>query len=230
MSGLLIWLTSLIVAADELRELHQLLSPDEQQRAERFVFPEHRANFIVARARLRQILAKYQSVAAADLCFEYNAYGKPSLLSVDNQAPLHFNVSHSHQLAIYAFHEHSPVGVDIEWMKPNVEFVALASRFFSVREAAIIQSLSEPLQLAAFYRCWTRKEALLKALGEGLSFPLNQCEVTCGADEPARIVKLAGHEAIHPDWTLMAIPEVPTGYMAAVVTQSKVQSIELQWW
>jgi 4'-phosphopantetheinyl transferase len=224
-----IWLSSLLVSPEQHRALKTLLDEKELARADAFMFPEHQRRFAVARAHLRQILASRLNMSAQDIHFNYNQYGKPSLQWSESSLPLHFNLSHSGELAIYAINPRVEVGIDIELQKPDMEFDGLAQRFFSIREAEIIHSLTDFEKQAAFYRCWTRKEALLKALGQGLSYPLNQCEVTCNAHEKPKILQLIGYEQTSSAWTLAAI-DVPQDYMAAVVVQEANAEFKLAWW
>jgi 4'-phosphopantetheinyl transferase len=174
--------------ADEVRSLQASLSADERQRAERFRFPRHRRRFIVARGRLRQQLGARLGVAPEAVELAYGRNGKPQISS------LHFSVSHCDEVALFAFSKGSEIGVDVEAIRPIREADAIAAQFFSPLERLVCE-MDNPL---GFLRCWTRKEALVKALGEGLCMPLEQFDI-----------------AHAPGWRLHSFLPLP-GFIAAV--------------
>lgn len=182
-----LWVWSLDVDAAERGRLFAHLSEDEVARALRFVFDRDRHRYIVARGRMREILAGVLGTTAAALRFSYSSHGKPSLLAAS--APLHFNLSHSQGLAALGVSRTRELGVDVEHERPLKE--EIAKRFFSRREVETLRALPEAEQLSAFYRCWTRKEAVVKAIGEGLSRPLDSFDVTLDADA-ARLLRMDG--------------------------------------
>jgi 4'-phosphopantetheinyl transferase len=184
---LFVW--TLDVDADERARLMRFLSEDETARANRLVFAQDRERFVVARGRMREILARAMGCAPAALEFTYSAHGKPSLGGRARQ----FNLSHSHAIAALAVTQANEIGVDVEHVRPLKEDVA--GRFFSDREKAALRALPESEQLAAFYRCWTRKEAIVKAVGEGLSHTLTSFDVSLKADEPAVVERFEGAAA-----------------------------------
>jgi len=149
---------------DALPGLRPLLSPDELARADRFLRPQDRDRFIAARGALRTILAQYTGVAAAGLRFLYGEHGKPYL----SQGQLHFNLSHSHGLALYAIARFE-VGIDVERIRETTHSMKIAERFFSPAEATELKALAPDLRPAAFSRAWTRKEALVKGIGLGIA-------------------------------------------------------------
>lgn len=163
-----------------LAELSYLLSPDEMARANRFRFSIHRERFIVARGLLRQLLSKYMSIAPEKIVLTYGARGKPYLQL--NLLDLQFNVSHSHDLAVFAFTKKYEVGIDVEKMEKEYND-GIAKRFFSAAEYENLSALPETDRKAAFYEIWTAKEALVKALGEGLYIGLNEFTVTAAAQQ-----------------------------------------------
>jgi 4'-phosphopantetheinyl transferase len=144
-----------------------VLSAAEQRRGQRFLREEHRRQFCMARAYLRIILAKYLSLAPAQIQFREGPHGKLYLL--DHQPPLQFNLSHSGDLALYAVTLADEVGIDVEWMNPEIEISPLMARFYTPAECQSITEMPPEQQKPAFYQVWTRKEAYLKALGLGLS-------------------------------------------------------------
>jgi 4'-phosphopantetheinyl transferase len=185
-----VWRIALDIGDSILTRLRATLSDDERQRAERFHFEIHRRHFIAGRGALRALLARYLARRPEELRFVYSTHGKPSLAEEAESHPLRFNLTHSHQLALLAVTHGREVGVDIEHIRTNLERdgEALAERFFSPREVAVLRSLPLALRREAFFRCWTRKEAYIKAQGKGFALPLDQFDVTLHPDEPAALV------------------------------------------
>ena len=157
--------------------LRALLSPDEQQRAARFVFREDRRRYIVARARLRQLLGERLGAAPRALEFIYSEHGKPAL-APRYEGDLRFNLSHCEDVAVYAFADAAEVGVDVEAVRRLDDADEIAMRVFSPRERVAYLRLPEGERPWGFFRCWTRKEAFVKALGSGLSHPLEDLDVS----------------------------------------------------
>jgi len=197
---------SLAVTPERLAELEQWLSPDEILRRDRFVFLKDQQSYSAGRGILREILAKRLAADPRELEFTYTRYGKPSLRG----ARLEFNVSHSGGVAIYAVSPTRVVGVDIEKIEPRFTEDQIAEKFFSPSELIALRSLPEALQVDAFFRCWTRKEAYVKAHGAGLSIPLDSFDVTLRPDEPAAFLR--GVEG----WSIEGLETLP-GYAAGVV-------------
>ncbi len=155
----------------------QIISDDERARAARFRFETDRKRFIAARAFLRIILGKYLQINPRQICFQYNKYGKPSIGSEPRPA-IKFNLSHSDDLALFAVNETKEIGVDIERIKSSFVDEAMASQCLTGREIEHFQTLSETAREIYFFDCWTRKEAYLKARGNGFSLPPNQIETS----------------------------------------------------
>ena len=170
------------------------LSADETARAERFVYDKHRDAYIAARVGLRTRLAQVVACAPADIAFTYGPQGKPSLPG----GPF-FNLSHAGGIACLAVHEGIDLGVDIEAFRTVDD--GLAERFFSASEVAELQALPGAQQQTGFFRCWTRKEAVIKALGGGLSIPLDAFDVTL-ASASATLTRLEPAYGHAVDWTL----------------------------
>lgn len=170
------WLASLELTATRIESLWQTLSDDERARAGRLRSQTTRRDYIAARGILRAILGRYLREEPRELRFGYTVYGKPFLLGEFSNA-LSFNLSHSHGMALYAVTRGREIGVDLEQIHDNVEHARIADRFFSPREIAWFRSVPPPIQKKAFFTCWTRKEAYLKARGDGLSRPLNSFDV-----------------------------------------------------
>jgi 4'-phosphopantetheinyl transferase len=199
-----------------IERLRQLLSADEQARADRFHFDINRHHFIVARGRLRELLSHYLATSPAQIEFGYTSYGKPQLVSaLPSGGDLQFNLAHSGGLALYAFTLVGEIGVDLEHIRPEFTGDEIARRFFSVAEVACLDQLPAAARHEAFFNCWTRKEAFIKAKGMGLSLALDQFDVTLTPGDPAALLgtKWDQHEAAQ--WSLQAI-EIDEGYAAAV--------------
>lgn len=193
-----------------------VLSRDERQRAERFRFVEHRQRYVVARASLRRLLAERLRVDPRAIELVENSYGKPKLAPVHGSVGLEFNLSHSEALAVYAFTTGSAVGVDVEMIRHVPDADDLAESFFSPRETAALRALPPDQRSLAFLACWTRKEAFIKALGLGLSFPLDAFDVTIEPDAAARITRVDARIGHIENWRMQAFTPYPS-YTAAVV-------------
>lgn len=202
----------------EITRYASTLSLDEMSRANRFVFDIHKNRFIVARGLLRQLLGRYLEITPKEVSFDYNPYGKPNLSkSLYQSSQLEFNLSHSENWAAFAFSLQDPIGIDIEAMKEKLEFDEIATRFFSVSESTKLAQLPIGEKKNAFFNAWTRKEALLKALGQGLSFPLKNCEVTMLDHEEAKIISVAGSPLEASQFSIYSFIPTPN-YKGAIVS------------
>ena len=198
----------------ELRFFESILAEDEINRANRFRFHKDRERFVAGRGLLRMILSSYVGVPANEIIFTYGCYGKPRLHRQDSR-PIEFNLAHSGGTAIYAITRDRPVGVDIEMIKDEFPLESVAEHFFSAVEVAALHSLPQPMQRIAFFKCWTRKEAFIKAVGDGLSCPLSDFDVSLTPGEPARLLSVRwGSDEAH--WSMEDIESV-AGYAAAIV-------------
>ena len=166
-----------------------LLDHDERERASRFHFEKHRRRFVLSRGFLRVLLGRYLEIEPERVRFSYGPYGKPSLAEQHGATGLRFNASHSHELAVYALVQDREIGVDVEYVKEDFATEDIARNFFSTYEVTELTGLPEPERAAAFFRCWTRKEAYIKAIGSGLSHPLDDFDVTLASDAPAALLR-----------------------------------------
>lgn len=207
-----VWSADLTTATESFDYMLSILSEDERGRAQRFRFEIHRKRFIIARYTLREILSLYLQMPPQNIQFTYSEHRKPALL---NHPDLQFNLAHSHDIAVYALTLQHPVGIDIEKIEGDKQ--DLAKRFFSTQEITVLQAKPEPERISSFYRVWARKEALLKAVGTGLSIPLASFSVA--TDDILESVQLEGS-----DWTLLSIPIDP-GYQAALASTQTIHSI-----
>ena len=222
-----LWYVDLAVTASTVARLAACLSGDERERACRFKFDRDARRFMVARSALRRVLGGYLGLAPHGVAFTYGAHGKPALDG--NRAALSFNLSHSGDVAVVAVGWDRAVGVDVEQYRPLPDLAALAARSFAPRERAVLDALPEAERPAAFFRCWTRKEAFIKATGQGLAQPLDAFVVSLGPDEPARFLDIDGDPGALARWTLYDV-QPPPGYAGALVVEGAVRAVYGRAW
>src|SRR6266566_3639927 len=210
--------TCLAAAPQAVRASAALLSDAERHRARRFAFGRDARRFIVARARLRELLAARLGVEADSIEFEYGAHGKPVLSRPFAGSDLHFNVSHCDDVAAYAFSCGHTIGIDLEAVRVISDADDIAARYFSRRENTTYRTLNPRDRPLGFFNCWTRKEAFVKALGDGLSLPLDRFEVSLAPGEPARILRVGHTPGDDCGWRLASFSPAP-GFVAAVVAE-----------
>ena len=211
--------TRLDVAPEAVRAAAALLSQSERQRANRLAIHNGSSRFIVARATLRRLLAARLDVQPEEIELVYGARGKPALGPSFAASGLHFNVSHCDDLAVYAFSWGREIGVDVESVRWFPDADDVAARFFSPRENetyAALDSLARPL---GFFNCWTRKEAFIKALGDGLNHPLDSFDVSLAPNESAKILRVENTPGERCGWRMDSFFPAP-GFVAAVVTEN----------
>ena len=204
------WLKSSSLA----EEFPSILSKDENVRADRFYFQRDRDHFILARGFLRIILSHYVDLLPSQLQFSYGRYGKPFLAPSWNSENLHFNISHSGDLGMFAFARGIEIGVDVEQMRPEPVEDEVAERFFSKTEVTAFRSVPQREREIAFFNCWTRKEAYIKAKGAGLSIKLDEFSVSLIPGEPPVLLQTS----FDPDpsrWKLHSLLPAP-GYVGAL--------------
>jgi 4'-phosphopantetheinyl transferase len=203
-----------------VRRLLKTLAPDERSRAERFYFQVDRDHFIVARGILRAILSRYLETEPEQLRFYYASHGKPELAKEFDRHGVRFNISHSQGLALFAITRDREVGVDLEAIRPGIAGEKIAERFFSPREVRVLRAPPGDLQDEAFFNCWTRKEAYIKAKGEGLSMPLDTFDVSLVPGEPAALLNTKADPQEASRWSLRELFPAP-GFAAAVAVEGK---------
>ena len=214
---------SLDVDADVAAVLDRHLTRDERDRAGRFVVPKDGVDFVVGRGRVREILARYVGGPPGDLRFAYAEHGKPRLV-MDCPAPF-FNLSHSGTMAVLAVSRSVDVGVDIERIRPVER--GLARRFFSAAEVTALEALPADQWLDGFFRCWTRKEAVLKALGVGFSMNLASFDVSIAQNESARVLRISGDGGAPHDWSLCEVRPSPETIVAVAAFARDGREIDL---
>jgi 4'-phosphopantetheinyl transferase len=216
-----VWATALDRGPAAIERLRAALDEAERARAARFHFERDARRFVVARAVLRDVLSAYLGVPPTDVRFVYGARDKPALAPPLAASGLRFNVSHAGEIALYAVGLRRQIGVDVEQVRALDDLAALAERNFSRAERAALFALPPEQRPVAFFACWTRKEAYVKALGDGLAHPLDAFTVAFAPASPARIVDIAGDTRAASQWTLAALDVAP-GHEAAVAIDAPV--------
>jgi 4'-phosphopantetheinyl transferase len=207
-----------------LNQLWASLSSDEHARAFRYQRAKDRNSFTVTRALLRALLGKCLRAAAPGLSFSYTSHGKPS---VNNERGVRFNVAHSEDFMVCALGLDDELGVDIEYIQPMVDLECVAEQCFCVAEYRQLLAVGAEKRAKAFFDCWTRKEAFVKALGEGLSYPLNRFQVTLRPGEQPTFVRIAGCDASTLEWALHDVTPA-ADYAAALAVKNR--NCELRIW
>ena len=206
-----IWRASLTRNQADLDKLFFLLNPEEKERAAKYIVKKAADSFIVSRAILRTLIAKYLQIDSQNISFQQNKYGKLRL----DSSPLQFNISHSHDLALFIFALDVPVGIDVEFIRNDYEFADIANKFFSKTEVAELFSLPVSQQIQAFFNCWSRKEAFIKALGNGLFTALDKFSVEVSARKEGRVrLSDSGGGLDTQSWILEAL-DPADGYVGA---------------
>jgi len=218
-----VWRANLSVDNVYLERLRATLSSDERARSERFHFPKDQQQYVAARGTLRMILARYLDRAPAQFEFCYGPFGKPELASSTENEGLCFNLSHSQGLALYAITRYHEIGVDLEGMRANFAWEDIASRYFAPSEIEALRLVPAASRAVAFLNCWTRKEAFMKARGQGLLLPLNQFEVSVAPGEPARLLRTTGDPQEASQWSLRELEPAPCFVAAIAVRGAKCE-------
>jgi len=223
-----VWRTTLDMAESDLAKLRRILSPGERARVDRFHFEADRRRSVIGRGYLRLLLGEILGSPANELKLEYDEFGKPSL-TAGQGLPLQFNVSHSGDVILIAITVGRAVGIDVERIRTDLDLDGIAARFFSANENKVLASLAGPARYQAFFACWTRKEAYLKARGIGLSLPLDQFDVSFLPNEEPRLLATRHDPAEAGQWRLQAL-EVSGGYAAALAIPSSIWKLKCWNW
>lgn len=213
-----VWRVALDPPPPVVAELAALLSPDETARAERFHFPRHRRRYSVGRGVLRRLLGAYLGVDPRRLRFAYGERDKPRL--AEPATRLEFNLSNSSDLALIATGEGGELGVDLEALRPMDDALAISERFFSASERTALAACPAGERDDAFFRCWTRKEAYVKAVGDGIALGLDRFDVSLEPGAAARFVALEGDPGRAADWSLYHLDPGP-GYVGALAVPGR---------
>jgi 4'-phosphopantetheinyl transferase len=212
-----VWRASLDQDDDAIDEFHALLSDDELERARRFRFARDRNRYVVGRGLLRTLLGRYVDTDARRLRFRYGRFQKPALVG---GGPF-FNLSHSGHAALYAFSPCYEIGIDIELARPEFARERIAEHFFSASEVKTLRALPDDEQPQAFLACWTRKEAFIKARGDGLSLALDSFDVSLAPGRPAALLRTAWSQAEPSRWQLVDLSDPTHGYTAAIAAPGR---------
>ena len=223
-----LWLVCLDGHDLDLEDLGETLSKDEQTKARRFRFEQHRKRYVACRGILRKLIGNYLLQEPSHIRFQYGPKGKP-LLDRGLAEGLRFNLSHSKEIALLALTHHREIGVDVEFVRPLSDAKQIAQRFFSPHERADLLSLALEDQAAAFFNCWTRKEAYLKARGEGITRGLDQFWVSLAPGAPARLLSVQWDPKEVNRWSMLSLRPTPDSIAALVVEGTGWKPRYWQW-
>jgi 4'-phosphopantetheinyl transferase len=215
-----VWRVHLDESPARIETLFATLAPGEQTRANRCLRPRDRDRFVVARGALRTILATYLNRPATSLAFRYGAQGKPALQADSTEDDLSFNLSHSNDMALYAVARTRDIGIDVEFTGRRIHIERIAERFFSPREFDALKALPPSLRRYAFFRCWTGKEAYVKAKGEGLARSLAHFAVSVTPSEPMALLGVEWDPDEVTRWSMQEISPAPD-YLATIAVQGQ---------
>ena len=219
-----VWKACLDQGKERTQELRRTLSGEEEARASRFHFPEHRDRYVVSHGALRDILRRYRWMVREPLAFVTLSHGKPELSEEARGRKLRFNLSHSQSVALVAVAADREVGVDVEYIREFAGWEDIARQYFSVPERLALDNKPEPERMAAFFNCWTRKEAYAKAKGMGLSIPLNSFSTEVSAD---KLVRAVPGEISDTAWSLEDL-NPGKSYAGALVVEGRLSRLT-QW-
>jgi 4'-phosphopantetheinyl transferase len=213
-----IWRVDLEASPAVIERCATILSPSERARAERYVFERHRRRWTVARAALRLLLGRYLDVELGAIEFDFNKFGKPSLAGSYEEGKIEFNLSHSAEMALYAFTRDRLVGVDVEYMRDDLDYDGMARQSFSLQEQDILRKLVGEEKRQAFFRGWTCKEAYAKALGKGFSQAFDHFTVSLLPSQPYALLQQADDDRELTRWSFVALDAGPD-YAGALVVE-----------
>ncbi len=213
-----IWCASSNLLSIQTEKLEQTLSDDELKRADCFIFKKDRLRFTVGRGLLRTILGRYLKKEPSQLCFQYSLNGKPELTGENSDEGLNFNVSYSNELILYAVSLNRRIGVDIEYIRQDFADDQIVERFFSKQEVEKYFSLPGKFRKEAFFTCWTRKEAYLKATGKGITSGMDQFAVSLVPGEPAVLLSINNDPEETSNFCLEDL-NIGQGYKAALAVE-----------
>jgi|HubBroStandDraft_4_1064222.scaffolds.fasta_scaffold79776_2 4'-phosphopantetheinyl transferase len=217
-----VWAVWLKASPPVNRAYRCLLSPHEMARADRFVFEHLTRSHELSQGALRLLLAHSLKCQPGDVAFRFGPRGKPML---QGDSRMRFNMAHSGSLALYAITVDCEIGVDVEELRDIPELEQVASHYFSKAEALQLLSIADEMATReAFYRCWTRKEAYIKAVGDGLYLPLDQFQVTLLSDAPAKFIHIGDDSAAAAEWTLQHLDPAPN-YFGALAYHAAPRNI-----
>lgn len=221
-----VWCATLSEFASEQQPLNALLSCTERERAEKFRFAKDRHHFVARRGILRRILSRYLERPPSKIDFCNGRFGKPEIEGELVRGGLRFSVSHSGDLALYAVTRACPIGVDVEYIQPFPHLEEIALRFFSPRETKVLMNLPREHRMESFFSYWTRKEAFLKATGEGIGEGLAKVEVALTPWQEADTIQTVGESENRIGWQLRSFSPA-SGYIGAIAFRNQNLSLSL---
>jgi 4'-phosphopantetheinyl transferase len=225
-----LWSAQLPWSPSRIDALASTLDDAERAQRARFFFERDANTFVVSRGMRKSLLAAYLGSPPEALRFEANEFGKPALAREPRtHDDLRFNVSHSGTVVVMAVTRGREVGVDVEQIRPLRDLPLLAARSFSATECARVLAHAGDARVAAFFACWSRKEAVIKAIGVGLSFPLGSFDVEVAPDAPPALLRSADPRLLPERWSMFAI-ESPPGYASALMVEGGRAAIEARPW
>jgi 4'-phosphopantetheinyl transferase len=222
-----VWSISLIQTDEVLQKMTDFLDKNEKSKADRFKFEFDKKNYIVAHGAMRQIISGYLKCRSEEIYFKYTSYGKPFLS--ENESGFEFNLSHSKDLALLAAAKYKRVGIDIEYIRSGLDECTLAEQYFSPQENESLRNMDENLRTKAFFDCWTRKESFIKAIGKGLSYPLNKFNVSIKPADTAQTLFINHSINEAEEWQLINL-NIDIEYSSAVVIESTNMKLKLLNW
>jgi 4'-phosphopantetheinyl transferase len=225
-----LWSAHLPWSPSRIDALASTLDDEERAQRARFFFQRDADRFVVSRGMRRSLLAAYVGGRADELRFEPNPFGKPALArESQTRNELRFNVSHSGAVVMMAVTTVREVGVDVEKIRPLTDLPLVATRSFSAAECMRVLARAGEARVAAFFACWSRKEAVIKAIGMGLSFPLASFDVEIDPDVPPALLRSADPRLLPERWTMLGI-DVPPGYASALMVEGgQVATLARAW-
>jgi 4'-phosphopantetheinyl transferase len=224
-----IWRATLDREESEIESFRKTLSKDEQDKAASFHFQRDKGRFIVSRGILRKILARYINKEPSEIVFSYGAFGKPALPEELGVATIHFNLTHSHGLALYAIFKNQQIGIDVELIRSDFGWESIARRYFSEMEYAALLKLPAHLREERFFSYWTCKEAYVKATGQGLSLPINEIEISLTNSNSAERLCLRGESKQSSHWSLVKLTPA-TGYVGFLAIERSHAEVKCWNW
>ena len=220
-----VWLCDLKQLSGEINNFYSILAEDEHQRADKLKVEDKKQQYIITRGALRQRLSLLTNIEPEEFVFEYLEHGKPVLANNNQCADITFNVSHSHGLALIAIAQKQNIGIDIEKINHESDHQALMTRFFSKAEQTEFQTIAEANKARAFCACWTRKEAFIKAVGDGVSYGLDRFDVMVDPYKQTPEINL--HKPSEERWSAINLP-INDEYMACLVSDRN--SLSVRYW
>jgi 4'-phosphopantetheinyl transferase len=224
-----VWRIALIQPEQTIQHYREFLAANEIERADRYHFAKDRNRFTVARGVLRQLLGTYLNLDPREIRFVYGPQGKPDLAPPQSSSGLRFNLSHSGEVALLAVSRNLELGVDVEQIRADFASGEIATRFFSPEECAKLETIAAPESADAFFNCWTRKEAYIKARGLGLFIPLDSFEVAFAPGEEPALLQVKSGDDLASRWRFHALHPGP-GYKAALAVAGNDHELRLWEW